>query len=223
MRVIDIGQLLAMPPESFLTASLALLFPDGGALRILLDTTDLLLFRFGAHLVARWCLVLRQHPSCSGLVVNHHSDAHAAECCVQLRTYASSVVRSDSMQADGVVRCSVRHRRATGRLDRSTDLVRLSNDLKLLSVRPATAAEAPIVEAPTEVGQSGDFDHVTFDLRLSADERAERSRVRLPYVLSYEEKEAVSSGRSATGGSIHYEADEFDDFDEEDPDDDLNI
>lgn len=99
------------------------------------------------------------------------------------------------------------------------DLVLLSKSLKMLSVRPA--GDAPAAEGRPEPGP--DLDNVTFDLRLSAEERVERSNVRLPYVLSYEEKEAISSGQMAGGGNIHYEADEFDDLDEEDPDDDLNI
>ena len=56
--------------------------------------------------------------------------------------------------------------------------------------------------------------NLTFNLRLSEEEKRARSRVILPYLEH-------QGGKS--GPQIFYEADDGDDFDEEDPDDDLDI
>jgi len=49
-----------------------------------------------------------------------------------------------------------------------------------------------------------------------------RSQVRLPYVLD-EERKASQLDKASGVGRIIYEPDDADDFDEEDPDDDLDI
>ena len=64
--------------------------------------------------------------------------------------------------------------------------------------------------------------NLTFDLRLSEREKTERSKVVLPYV----QVGAVATDSkisSARGGQVVYQLDEADDFDESDPDDDLDI
>lgn len=70
--------------------------------------------------------------------------------------------------------------------------------------------------------------HLTFNLKLSEQEQSARSATALPYHMGQEQKQralqAVTSGDSRTAaGAIYYEPDEFDDFDEEDPDDDLDL
>ena len=63
---------------------------------------------------------------------------------------------------------------------------------------------------------------LTFRLNLSDHEKAARSQVKLPYMLD-EEHKATQLDRTTGGGRIVYERDDADDFDEEDPDDDLDI
>lgn len=60
---------------------------------------------------------------------------------------------------------------------------------------------------------------LTFNLKLSADERTMRAQTALPYAKTQEEKSRYLRG----SGMIYYEPDEVDDFDDEDPDDDLDI
>ncbi|KAH6576473.1 hypothetical protein BSLG_006497 [Batrachochytrium salamandrivorans] len=69
--------------------------------------------------------------------------------------------------------------------------------------------------------------NLSFNLSLTDDQRSQRSQVVLPY-LQIRDKErqmenhAVDSARGATG-LIHYQPDDADDYDDEDPDDDLDI
>lgn len=64
--------------------------------------------------------------------------------------------------------------------------------------------------------------HIPFKLKLTDNEKVTRSQVRLPYMLD-EECKAAQLNRTSGGGRILYERDDGDDFDEEDPDDDLDI
>lgn len=69
--------------------------------------------------------------------------------------------------------------------------------------------------------------NLTFDLRLSSKEKEDRSRVVLPYTAVRDGVGVVSgfpASHAPTGsGQIYYQPDDMDDFDESDPDDDLDI
>ena len=56
---------------------------------------------------------------------------------------------------------------------------------------------------------------VTFELGLSEREKSARAATELPYTQT--------SDNGASAGHIHYVPDELDDWDDEDPDDDLDI
>lgn len=62
-------------------------------------------------------------------------------------------------------------------------------------------------------------DNLTFNLHLTDEEKAMRAETALPYAKTHEEKQQVLQGT----GAIFYEPDDVDDFDDEDPDDDLDI
>uniref|UniRef100_A0A8C4QXR2 Elongator complex protein 5 n=1 Tax=Eptatretus burgeri TaxID=7764 RepID=A0A8C4QXR2_EPTBU len=62
-----------------------------------------------------------------------------------------------------------------------------------------------------------------FNLRLSDDERCARDGLVLPFYISAKRKQAILQGADADEGQIFYLPDREDDFDEEDPDDDLDI
>ena len=69
--------------------------------------------------------------------------------------------------------------------------------------------------------------NLTFDLHLSSKEKEDRSRVVLPYT-AVRDGVGVASGLPAShtptgSGQIYYQPDDVDDFDESDPDDDLDI
>ena len=70
--------------------------------------------------------------------------------------------------------------------------------------------------------------NLTFDLRLSSKEKEDRSKVVLPYTAVRDgvgvAAAAMSTNHAPKGsGQIYYQPDDVDDFDESDPDDDLDI
>ena len=64
--------------------------------------------------------------------------------------------------------------------------------------------------------------NLTFNLKLTDNERRARSNLKLPYMY-HEEKKSEVAVNSVGEGKVFYQPDEADDFDEDDPDDDLNI
>lgn len=66
--------------------------------------------------------------------------------------------------------------------------------------------------------------HLTFNLRLSKKERETRDSLTLPFQFSSEKQQALlRSEPSQASSRIFYEPDAYDDLDQEDPDDDLDI
>eukprot|EP00055_Hartaetosiga_balthica_P006661 m.21464 g.21464 ORF g.21464 m.21464 type:complete len:316 (+) comp5353_c0_seq1:3-950(+) len=70
--------------------------------------------------------------------------------------------------------------------------------------------------------------NLTFSLSLSDQEKAIRANTVLPYMKTSEHRPTLSTtpvtkAPSSTRGVIYYEPDEVDDFDDEDPDDDLDL
>ena len=63
---------------------------------------------------------------------------------------------------------------------------------------------------------------LTFNLKLTDDEKQARSNLKLPYMFHEEKTSEVTINRPGEG-RVFYQPDEADDFDEEDPDDDLDI
>ncbi len=61
--------------------------------------------------------------------------------------------------------------------------------------------------------------NLTFDLTLTTKEKQDKANVILPYTRSHITLHTGSQGR----GEVYYQPDEADDFDESDPDDDLDI
>ncbi|XP_006627641.2 elongator complex protein 5 [Lepisosteus oculatus] len=79
-----------------------------------------------------------------------------------------------------------------------------------------------LTEPEPEDSQADPASNLTFNLRLSEHERQAKDNLALPFAFSQEKKSALLRPR-AGGGQILYEPDAADDFDQEDPDDDLDV
>ncbi|XP_032354515.1 elongator complex protein 5 isoform X1 [Camelus ferus] len=85
----------------------------------------------------------------------------------------------------------------------------------LLEPQPQPDPHTPLVD-PTN--------HLTFNLRLSKKEREAKDSLTLPFQFSSEKQQALlRPGPGQATSHIFYEPDAYDDLDQEDPDDDLDI
>ena len=83
----------------------------------------------------------------------------------------------------------------------------------VFKVHPTTAPHTTHTSTPSQLDPAA---NLSFDLRLTTKEKQDRANVVLPYT-----QVGVASGKGV--GQIFYQPDEADDFDESDPDDDLDI
>jgi len=110
---------------------------------------------------------------------------------------------------------------------------KVSVDKKTLSIDKEGKLHAvnETVTADNLQNNSEDIDpasNLTFNLRLSETEKVARANTSLPYLLNESKKNAYLGepsvvNHSASGGEVIYLPDESDDFDDEDPDDDLDF
>jgi len=110
-------------------------------------------------------------------------------------------------------------KKTTGRVIREVGSYYFTDSCKLRKSEDVISSE---LEDDSVKDQSDPMANLTFNLKLTDQEKAVRSQVRLPYVLD-EERKASQLDKASGVGRIIYEPDDADDFDEEDPDDDLDI
>ncbi|XP_019628065.1 PREDICTED: elongator complex protein 5-like isoform X1 [Branchiostoma belcheri] len=152
---------------------------------------------------------------------------HMATTWVQLQEGAESPTRSregaESPTQDRACfhgTCEVLHRRKSGKVIRQDEEYHISAQWSLTS-RVQKAPVRPAAQ-PDQESQVDPTANLTFNLRLTDTEKEARSRVVLPY-MHHQRKKAPDKPAATPGGQIFYQPDDVDDFDEEDPDDDLDF
>ena len=153
------------------------------------------------------CLVHTELHSISSLKMLHHT-------CDTILTLSPSTTSS----SHGI--CSSLHIRPSGKVAKLKEQYTISNDFntieneEVISITEAVTADSSSTCDPTA--------NLTFNLTLTEKEKNARSQMVLPYIQDKQKQEA-SLLSSAGEGKIFYQPDDADDFDEEDPDDDLDI
>lgn len=146
------------------------------------------------------------------------SVCHMATAVVTVTPVSGSV--SAEAEPNGIVRTLLR--RKTGRVSREEECYSVREDFSVQILRDLSTRKQPAPDSRGETKQDDPAANLTFNLRLSEGERRARENLSLPFTFSEEKKSSLLQPRSG-GGRILYEPDASDDFDQEDPDDDLDI
>ncbi|CAH1239435.1 ELP5 [Branchiostoma lanceolatum] len=163
----------------------------------------------------------------SQVVAGFHGDLHDDSTAAALRHMATTWVQlqegAESPTQGGAGfhgNCEVLHRRKSGKVIRQAEVYHISPQWSLTSrVQKAPVRPVAHVEQEAQVDPTA---NLTFNLRLTDTEKEARSRVVLPY-MHHHRKKAPNKPAANPGGQIFYQPDDVDDFDEEDPDDDLDF
>jgi hypothetical protein len=115
----------------------------------------------------------------------------------------------------GQLKVKVKHRKTSGKVLVSTEVVAMDDSYEMTS-SPQVTSSLPTPSHPVP----DPTQNLTFDLTLSEREREERRKLVLPYHHSAGKKTALLQAGS---GRVFYTPDEADDYDDSDPDDDLDI
>ncbi|XP_041378331.1 elongator complex protein 5-like [Gigantopelta aegis] len=190
---------------------------------VAIDSLSFLLLHRGAPYTCQALHTLKSCKSATGCVVEQvislvHGNLHNDHDLRKLEHVSSSVVRVTSppdQQHD--MFCSVVHRRISGKVIKTTELVKLDG-LNILSTQ--NWQHDSVKRSPEQAESIDPAANLTFNLTLSENEKEARRQLVLPYTKEQRRQPRIQSSVSSM---IYYEPDKADDFDEEDPDDDLDI
>ncbi|KAH6933214.1 hypothetical protein HPB50_013534 [Hyalomma asiaticum] len=174
-------------------------------------STALIYHQFDDVYVGLLCL-LRKIKSLQMIVALLHTDVHEEHEVDKLCHLATTTLTLYKHDTPNALRCKTVHRKPGGRVVREDEEFVLMPDLSITDIKKvAQKQEAkPLPQQPDPTA------NLTFNLRLSEEEKAARNNLVLPYVKT--------SSSSKGKGEITYVMEREDDFDEEDdPDDDLNF
>nr|CAD7446796.1 unnamed protein product [Timema bartmani] len=135
---------------------------------------------------------------------------NASSSLLQLHHLATTLLKVSPPVRDNPI-VHITHVKPGGKVFSQREWYMVSGDNSVTSGE-LTSADLIVVSRPSE---SLPEDLTTFKLGLGKEEKQARSRLVLPYLR-------VDSGGDA-GGKVFYEPDAADDWDEEDPDDDLDV
>ncbi|KAG0337904.1 hypothetical protein BG004_007443 [Podila humilis] len=112
--------------------------------------------------------------------------------------------------------CEVEHKRKSGKVAKETNAYHLGSprgDVVVVNVWDVVGDMPDIDKLDLEESQTADpAANLSFNLNLTEEQRQAKNDTVLPYLKTQE-----------TSGAIYYEPDAADDFDDDDPDDDLTI
>ncbi|XP_051528914.1 elongator complex protein 5 [Myxocyprinus asiaticus] len=149
-----------------------------------------------------------------------HSDLHQHGIEDIMCHLASTVISVAPVNNERHAVAKTTRRTKSGKVMRGEEYFSVSEDATLsVQTIPHQPGHAQKKE---DVAEADPTSNLTFNLRLSKEEREAKEKVALPFVFSQEKKSALLKPTPGSG-RIMYELDANDDFDEEDPDDDLDV
>lgn len=171
--------------------------------------------------------------NCVQLVALFHEDLHESNELRSLRYIATSVLtlahkdkikKYAKTESKSVKLCETFHITNSGKVIKEVEAYQCIKNM-LVNVSNWNVNET-IDDLNTEDIVSDDVDpaaNLTFNLNLNDKEEEARRKLVLPYTKKHLDIKMENNSKSSGDGFIYYEPDEGDDFDEEDPDDDLDF
>ncbi|XP_067928386.1 elongator complex protein 5-like [Watersipora subatra] len=215
---------------------------SGSETLVVFPSLSLFLMNYGVSKFGQLLRCLKDNKDISSVAAVIHTDVFSSSDTLPLTEYMfNTIVKVSAIDVAELstayyghaecVRCQ-----ASGKTDSSEEYFTLANDLTIDLVHASSSAAIKALAIDeTKVDITADL---TFKLSLNEQEREARSKLQLPYLKRDDEKVEmlskannsgaprlkIGSSTSAVGeGKIYYQYDDADDFDEEDPDDDLDI
>ncbi|XP_056156607.1 elongator complex protein 5 [Lampris incognitus] len=149
-----------------------------------------------------------------------HSDLHQHGIVGSICHLASSVITLTPGDRGLEAVAKMTRRSKSGKIVQDEEIFSLKEDLTItIQGKPSHPRTTQPDPDELEVDPAA---NLTFNLRLSNTEREAKEKLALPFVFSQEKKSALLQSGPGSG-RIMYEPDANDDYDQEDPDDDLDV
>ncbi|KAL4631485.1 elongator complex protein 5 isoform X1 [Arapaima gigas] len=187
---------------------------------LVIDSLSWVLRHHPPAVVCQCLQELRRGGTVRSMVALLHSDLHQQGTVGSLCHLATAVVSvAPGVRGQHTVAKTTK-RSKSGKVTQEEECFIITQDLTV-AVQAQTHHPGHR-HAEQEESQVDPAAQLTFNLRLSEAEKEAKDKLSLPFVFSQEKKTALLQPRPGTG-QIIYEPDANDDFDQEDPDDDLDV
>ncbi|XP_034082222.1 LOW QUALITY PROTEIN: elongator complex protein 5 [Gymnodraco acuticeps] len=186
---------------------------------LVIDSLSWILRHVSTPDVCRTLQQLRKGGAVRSIIGLLHADMHQRGTVGSVCHSATSVITVEpAMRGDEAV-AKITKRSKSGKVIQDEEIFRIKDDLTVL-VQSKSSKGAK--KTDSEEQETDPTANLTFNLRLSDTEREAKQKLALPFVFSKEKKTALLHSGPGSG-RIHYEPDANDDYDQEDPDDDLDV
>ncbi|XP_073331212.1 elongator complex protein 5 [Pagrus major] len=163
---------------------------------------------------------LRKGGAVRAIIGLLHADMHQRGTVGSVCHLATSVITvAPGMKGEEAV-AKITKRSKSGKVMQDEEIFSMKEDLTVIvQSRPSHVGAR---QNDAEEQETDPTANLTFNLRLSNTEREAKEKLALPFVFSKEKKTALLHSGPGSG-RILYEPDANDDYDQEDPDDDLDV
>lgn len=187
---------------------------------LVIDSLSWILRHVSPPAVCKTLQQLKRGGAVRAIIGLLHADMHQTGTVGSICHLATSVITvAPGMKGDEAV-AKITKRSKSGKVTQDEEIFSIKEDLTVVIQSKPSHLEHK--QADPEEQQTDPTANLTFNLRLSDTERKAKEKLALPFVFSKEKKTALlHSGQGS--GRILYEPDANDDYDQEDPDDDLDV
>lgn len=194
--------------------------PNAKGLTLVIDSLTWILRHHNPAVICQILQKLKKGGTVRTILGLLHTDMHqngtvGSVCCL-----ATSVITvAPRPRGQGTV-AKITRRSKSGKILQDEEIFTIKEDLTVtIHSKPSHPGA---VQMDTPESEADPTANLTFNLRLSETERQAKEKLALPFVFSKDKKSALLHSGPGSG-RILYEPDANDDFDLEDPDDDLDV
>uniref|UniRef100_A0A1A8EYE1 Elongator complex protein 5 n=1 Tax=Nothobranchius korthausae TaxID=1143690 RepID=A0A1A8EYE1_9TELE len=185
---------------------------------LVIDSLSWVLRHVAPPAVCRILHQLRKGGAVRTVIALLHADLHQRGTVGSLSHLASSLITvAPGVRANEAVAKITKHLKS-GKVIQDEEIFSVNEDLTVI----VHSKHPEHKQNDAEEEQMDPTANLTFNLRLSDSEAEAKNKLTLPFVFSKEKKTALLHPGMGSG-RILYEPDANDDYDQEDPDDDLDV
>lgn len=185
---------------------------------LVIDSFSWILRHLSPPAVCKTIQQLRKGGAVRAIIGLLHADMHQRGTVGSVCHLATSnITVAPGMKGDEAV-AKITKRSKSGKVLQDEEIFSIKEDLTIVVQSRRLGSK----QTDPEEQETDPTANLTFNLRLSNTEREAKEKLALPFVFSKEKKTALLHSGPGSG-RILYEPDANDDYDQEDPDDDLDV
>ncbi|KAF1380605.1 hypothetical protein PFLUV_G00165620 [Perca fluviatilis] len=187
---------------------------------LVIDSLSWILRHLSPPDVCKTLQQLRKGGAVRAIIGLLHADMHQSGTVGSVCHLATSVITVVPVLKGDKAVAKITKRSKSGKVMQDEEIFSIKDDFTVI-VQGKPSQLGPKQADPKEQ-ETDPTANLTFNLRLSDTEREAKEKLALPFVFSKEKKTALLHSGPGSG-RILYEPDANDDYDQEDPDDDLDV